>query len=69
MYTQCVCLYVYVDLLPASIVPKYLVSEWSYAQVRGLEGKAICAFDRDAPRIIVSCCDHACIHTYIGVVV
>jgi hypothetical protein len=35
-------------------VPKYLVSEWSYAQVRGLEGKAICAFDRDAARIIVS---------------
>jgi uncharacterized membrane protein YgcG len=46
-------LLVFSDLLPASIVPKYLVSEWSYAQVRGLEGKAICAFDRDSARIIV----------------
>lgn len=43
------------DLLPASIVPKYLVSEWSYAQVRGLEGKCICAFDRDSSKIIVIC--------------
>lgn len=42
-----------IDILPASFVPKYLGSEWSYAQVRGLEGKCICAFDRDSPKIIV----------------
>ena len=42
------------DILPVSFVPKYFGSEWSFAQVRGLEGKCICAFDRDNPRIIVS---------------
>jgi hypothetical protein len=43
--------------LPGSFVPKYFGSEWSYAQVRGLEGKCICAFDRDSPKIIVVCAD------------
>jgi len=32
-------------LIPESVVPKYFSSEWSYAQVRGIEGRAICAFD------------------------
>eukprot|EP00604_Paraphysomonas_vestita_P003048 CAMPEP_0174821760 /NCGR_PEP_ID=MMETSP1107-20130205/9262_1 /TAXON_ID=36770 /ORGANISM="Paraphysomonas vestita, Strain GFlagA" /LENGTH=296 /DNA_ID=CAMNT_0016039133 /DNA_START=418 /DNA_END=1308 /DNA_ORIENTATION=- len=45
------------DILPVSIVPKYFGSEWSFAQVRGLEGKCICAFDRDSPKIIVVCAD------------
>ena len=48
------------DILPVSFVPKYFGSEWSYAQVRGLEGKCICAFDRDHPRIIVSCLSGSC---------
>ena len=29
------------------------ISEWSYAQVRGLEGQFICAFDKDSNRIVV----------------
>jgi len=32
-------------LIPESVVPKYFSSEWSYAQVRGIDGRAICAFD------------------------
>jgi hypothetical protein len=43
-----------IDLLPVGLVPKYFGSEWSYAQVRGLEGKCICAFDRDSQKITVS---------------
>lgn len=42
------------DMLPQGLVPKYFGSEWSFAQVRGLEGKCICAFDRDSPKITVS---------------
>ena len=38
--------------LPPSLSPPH--SEWSYAQVRGLEGKFICAFDKDSNRIVVS---------------
>lgn len=45
------------DMLPVGLVPKYFGSEWSYAQVRGLEGKCICAFDRDSPKITVICAD------------
>ena len=41
------------DMLPVGLVPKYFGSEWSFAQVRGLEGKCICAFDRDSPKITV----------------
>lgn len=41
----------------SSLVPKYFESQWSFAQLRGLESKSICAFDRDAPRIIVLCAD------------
>eukprot|EP00607_Mallomonas_marina_P008093 CAMPEP_0182419970 /NCGR_PEP_ID=MMETSP1167-20130531/4400_1 /TAXON_ID=2988 /ORGANISM="Mallomonas Sp, Strain CCMP3275" /LENGTH=359 /DNA_ID=CAMNT_0024595257 /DNA_START=346 /DNA_END=1425 /DNA_ORIENTATION=- len=40
-------------ILPPSLVPRYFDSEWSFAQVRGLEGKSICAFDYDSPRIII----------------
>lgn len=42
------------DMLPQGLVPKYFGSEWSFAQVRGLEGKCICAFDRDSPKITVN---------------
>lgn len=45
------------DMLPAGLVPKYFGSEWSFAQVRGLEGKCICAFDRDSSKITVVCAD------------
>lgn len=45
------------DILPVGIVPKYIGSEWSFAQVRGLEGKCICAFDKDSPKITVVCAD------------
>lgn len=40
-------------ILPG-LVPKYFGSEWSCAQVRGIDGKCICAFDRDFQRVIVS---------------
>lgn len=33
-------------VLPAAIVPKYINSEWSFAQIHGIEGKSICAFHR-----------------------
>ena len=33
--------------IPQSILPKYIHSEWSYAQIHGLEGKTICAFDKN----------------------
>lgn len=38
-------------LLPTGFVPKYFESEWSFGQVRGIEGKSICAFSKDASRI------------------
>lgn len=44
-------------ILPPSLVPKYLDSEWSCAQVRGIEGRSICAFSRDSSRIVVVCAD------------
>lgn len=44
------------SMLPG-IVPKYFGSEWSYAQVRGLEGKCICAFGSDPSTIVVVCAD------------
>jgi hypothetical protein len=40
-------------ILPSGLVPKYLESEWSFAQVRGIEGKAVCAFSKDSSRIHV----------------
>lgn len=33
------------NLLPSNSIPSYFHSEWSYAQLRGIEGRAICAFD------------------------
>jgi WD40 repeat protein len=45
------------NILPTSLVPKYLDSEWSCAQVRGIEGRSICAFSKDSSRIIVVCAD------------
>ncbi len=45
------------NILPTSLMPKYLDSEWSCAQVRGIEGRSICAFSRDSSRIIVVCAD------------
>lgn len=45
------------NILPTSLVPKYLDSEWSCAQVRGIEGRSICAFSKDSSRIITVCAD------------
>ena len=44
-------------ILPGSLVPKYFESEWSFAQVRGIEGKSICAFGKDPNRIVVVSAD------------
>ena len=44
-------------ILPISMVPKYFDSEWSFAQVRCIEGKSICAFSRDSTKVIVVCAD------------
>lgn len=34
------------SILPEAVVPKYFASEWSFAQIRGIEGRSICAFDQ-----------------------
>ena len=39
--------------LPSRLVPKYFDSEWSYAQIHGIDGKSICAFSRDSTKIHV----------------
>lgn len=39
--------------LPSGFVPKYFESEWSFAQVRGIESRSICAFSKDNNKIIV----------------
>ena len=46
-------------VLPGSAMPKYFQSEWSYAQLRGLEGKerTICAFDASETHISVVSAD------------
>ncbi len=44
-------------ILPSGFVPKYLESEWSFAQVRGIEGKAICAFSKDSTKLHIICSD------------
>jgi hypothetical protein len=44
-------------MLPPAMVPKYLNSEWSFAQVRGLESKSICAFDKTGTKIFVVSAD------------
>eukprot|EP00605_Chrysophyceae_sp_TOSAG23-4_P001367 GSChrysophyteH1.ASY1.ANO1.1487.1 assembled CDS len=40
-------------VLPEAVIPSYFNSEWSFAQIRGIEGKSICAFEGDSDRIIV----------------
>ena len=40
-------------VLCRSVLHCIFSSEWSYAQVRGLEGQFICAFDKDSNRIVV----------------
>jgi WD repeat-containing protein 45 len=40
-------------ILPDAVVPSYFSSEWSYAQIRGVEGKSICAFEGQTDRICV----------------
>lgn len=45
------------QIIPTSMVPKYLNSEWSFAQIRGIEGKSICAFDRTGTKVFVVCSD------------
>lgn len=45
------------NILPGSLVPKYFESEWSFAQVRGIEGRSICAFGKDPSRIVVVSAD------------
>ena len=44
-------------ILPGSLVPKYFESEWSFAQVRGIEGRSICAFSKDSNRVVVVSAD------------
>ena len=44
-------------MLPEGFVPKYFASEWSLAQVRGIEGRSICAFVGDATQLAVVCAD------------
>ena len=41
------------------LVPKYFASEWSYAQVRGIESRSICAFGQgvDSQQIVIVCAD------------
>jgi WD40 repeat protein len=45
------------EIIPNNFIPKYINSVWSYAQIRGLDSKSICAFDRDNMRIIVLTAD------------
>lgn len=40
-------------VLPTRFVPKYFDSEWSNAQIHGIEGKSICAFSKDSTKIFV----------------
>ena len=43
--------------LPSGFVPKYFESEWSFAQVRGIESRSVCAFSKDSSKIVVVCAD------------
>jgi len=43
-------------------VPKYVDSEWSFAQVHGLEAHTICAFGQDPGSIIVVGADGSYLH-------
>lgn len=44
-------------ILPQKFIPKYFESEWSFGQVRGIEGKAICSFSKDSTKINILCSD------------
>lgn len=44
-------------ILPVGFVPKYFDSEWSFAQVRGIDGRSICAFGKDPSKIMIVCAD------------
>ena len=41
------------------LLPKYFKSEWSYAQFRIGEGRAICAFNEDSSNLIAVTTDGA----------
>ncbi len=41
------------SMIPTSLVPQYFNSEWSFAQIRGIEGKNICTFEGKSNHIIV----------------
>jgi hypothetical protein len=43
--------------LPSGFVPKYFESEWSFAQVRGIESRSVCAFSKDSSKIVVVSAD------------
>ena len=43
-------------------VPKYVDSEWSFAQVHGLESHTICAFGQDPGSIVVVGADGSYLH-------
>ncbi|KAJ1434301.1 WD40-repeat-containing domain protein [Ochromonadaceae sp. CCMP2298] len=43
-------------ILPG-MVPKYFDSEWSFAQMRGIEGRSICAFAKDSSKVVVVSAD------------
>ena len=47
-------------IIPA--VPKYVDSEWSFAQIHGLESHTICAFGQDLGSIIVVGADGSYLH-------
>jgi hypothetical protein len=42
-------------VLPPGMIPKYMNSEWSYAQVRGLESRSICAFIGELLKYLLVC--------------
>jgi hypothetical protein len=44
-------------ILPSGLVPKYFESEWSFAQIRGIEGKSVCAFSKDSSKLHIICSD------------
>lgn len=55
-------------VLPEGAVPRYFQSEWSYAQLRGFEGKekAICAIDSTEEYISVVSADGLYTHAHFG---
>ena len=40
-------------VLPQTLIPNYVNSEWSFAQIHGLDTRSICAFEKDAMRLVV----------------